>query len=52
MLGRQVTLKLTVPELPDFYTALVNHKHVARIVALSGGHTRDDACKRCAAITA
>jgi fructose-bisphosphate aldolase, class I len=47
--GRQVMLKLTIPDVPDFYSALVNHKRVARVVALSGGYTRADACKRLAA---
>ncbi len=47
--GRQVMLKLTLPEAPDFYSALRDHEGVARIVALSGGYTRDDACKRLAA---
>jgi fructose-bisphosphate aldolase class I len=45
---RQVMLKLTIPEAPDFYSALINHKRVARVVALSGGYTRADACKRLA----
>ncbi len=44
--GRQVMLKLTIPEVPDFYSALMDHKGVARVVALSGGYTRADACKR------
>ncbi len=47
--GRQVMLKLTIPEVPDFYSALTNHKRVARVVALSGGYTRADACKRLSA---
>jgi fructose-bisphosphate aldolase class I len=47
--GRQVMLKLTIPEVPDFYSALVNHPRVARVVALSGGYTRADACRRLAA---
>jgi fructose-bisphosphate aldolase, class I len=47
--GRQVMLKLTIPEVPDFYSALVNHQRVARVVALSGGYTRADACERLAA---
>jgi fructose-bisphosphate aldolase, class I len=46
--GRQVMLKLTLPDVPDLYSGLVNHKHVARVVALSGGYTRADACKRLA----
>jgi fructose-bisphosphate aldolase, class I len=47
--GRQVMFKLTLPDVPDLYEPLVNHKRVARVVALSGGYTRDDACKRLAA---
>ena len=47
--GRQVMLKLTLPEVPDLYSGLVKHKRVARVVALSGGYTRDEACQRLAA---
>jgi len=47
--NQQVMLKLTLPDVPDFYSALVNHKRVARVVALSGGYTRADACRRLAA---
>jgi fructose-bisphosphate aldolase class I len=47
--GRKVMLKLTLPEAPDFYSSLVNHKRVARVVALSGGYARADACERLAA---
>ena len=47
--GRQVMFKLTLPDVPDLYLPLVNHPRVARVVALSGGYTRDDACKRLAA---
>jgi fructose-bisphosphate aldolase class I len=46
---RRVMLKLTIPDVPDFYSALVNHERVARVVALSGGYTRADACRRLAA---
>ena len=46
--GRQVMLKLTLPEKPDLYQGLVNHKRIARVVALSGGYTRAEACKRLA----
>ena len=46
---RQVMLKLTIPDVPDLYAPLVNHKRVVRVVALSGGYTRADACKRLAA---
>jgi len=45
----QVMLKLTIPEVPDVYLPLVGDKHVARVVALSGGYDRDDACRRLAA---
>ncbi len=44
--GSQVMLKLTIPDAPDLYAPLVGHKRVARVVALSGGYTRADACKR------
>jgi fructose-bisphosphate aldolase class I len=47
--GRQVMFKLTLPDVPDLYQPLVNHPRVARVVALSGGYTREDACKRLAA---
>ena len=47
--GRRVMLKLTIPDMPDFYSTLVSHERVARVVALSGGYTRTDACKRLAA---
>jgi fructose-bisphosphate aldolase class I len=47
--GPKVMLKLTIPDVPDFYSALTNHKRVAGVVALSGGYTRADACKRLAA---
>jgi fructose-bisphosphate aldolase, class I len=43
---RQVMLKLTIPDVPDLYRPLVNHERVVRVVALSGGYTRADACKR------
>ena len=47
--GRKVMFKLTLPEVPDFYAPLINDKRVARVVALSGGYTRAEACKRLAA---
>ena len=43
---RRVVLKLTLPEQPDFYRELVEHDRVARVVALSGGYSRDVACGR------
>jgi fructose-bisphosphate aldolase class I len=44
----RVMLKLTIPDLPDFYQPLIDHPRVARVVALSGGYTRADACERLA----
>jgi fructose-bisphosphate aldolase class I len=43
-----VMLKLTIPEIADFYRPLIDHPRVARVVALSGGYSRSDACKRLA----
>ncbi len=45
---RHVMLKLTLPETDGFYTELVEHPNVLRVVALSGGYTRDDANARLA----
>ncbi len=42
--GREVMLKLTIPVKPDLYAPLVAHPRVARVVALSGGFSRDEAC--------
>lgn len=47
--GRQVILKLTLPETADLYADLSAHPGVARVVALSGGYSRDEACHRLAA---
>jgi fructose-bisphosphate aldolase class I len=46
--GQQVMLKLTLPEQADFYLPLSKHAGVARVVALSGGYTRAEACRRLA----
>jgi len=46
--GRQVMLKVTIPDVPDFYAPLIAHPKVARVVALSGGYSRTDACKKLA----
>ena len=47
--GRKMMFKLTLPEAPDFYMPLIEDKRVARVVALSGGYTRAEACRRLAA---
>jgi len=43
-----VMLKLTIPDVPDLYKDLIAHDRVIRVVALSGGYTRHDACQRLA----
>lgn len=45
---RQVMLKLTLPDEDGFYRELVKHPRVLRVVALSGGYTRDEATVRLA----
>jgi fructose-bisphosphate aldolase, class I len=45
---RQVMIKLTIPDVTDLYMPLIKHARVERIVALSGGYKRDDACRRLA----
>ncbi len=44
--GQQIMLKLTLPEVDDFYSELVQHPAVLRVVALSGGYARDEANAR------
>ena len=46
--GTRVMLKLTIPDVTDLYAPLIAHKNVARVVALSGGYKRGDACQRLA----
>jgi len=41
-----VMLKLTLPEKDDLYAELVKHAKVVRVVALSGGYSRDEANRR------
>jgi fructose-bisphosphate aldolase class I len=41
--GTEVMLKLTLPDEDGFYADLVAHPKVLKVVALSGGYTRDDA---------
>jgi len=43
---QRVMLKLTLPEVDDFYADVVKHPSVLRVVALSGGYSRDDANAR------
>src|SRR5215831_14978446 len=44
--GQHVMLKLTLPQQADFYLEFVRHPKVVRVVALSGGYTRDEANDR------
>ena len=41
--GQQVMLKLTLPSTDDFYLDLVEHPRILRVVALSGGYSREEA---------
>lgn len=43
---QQVMLKLSLPENGNQYQALVEHPRVMRVVALSGGYSRDEANRR------
>lgn len=42
--GQQVMLKLSLPVVPGKFDALVDHPKVLRVVALSGGYKRPEAC--------
>ena len=44
--GLLVMLKLTLPEQDDFYADFVKHPKVLRVVALSGGYSREEANNR------
>ncbi len=46
--GGRVMLKLTIPDVPDLYAPLIADERVERVVALSGGYSRADACARLA----
>jgi len=44
--GQFVMLKLTLPEQDDFYADFVTHPRILRVVALSGGYSREEANNR------
>lgn len=46
--GEYVMLKLTLPDEANFYQDLINHPKVIKVVALSGGYSREDANKKLA----
>jgi fructose-bisphosphate aldolase class I len=45
---QRVMLKLTIPDKDNLYADLIKHANVLRVVALSGGYSRDEANKRLA----
>jgi fructose-bisphosphate aldolase, class I len=45
---QKVMLKLTLPDEDGFYTSLAEHPRVLKVVALSGGYSRDDANEKLA----
>ena len=46
--GQQVMLKLTIPAEAGLFQPLVDHPRVLRVVALSGGFSREEACRELA----
>lgn len=46
--GKQVMLKLTLPEKAGLFADLINHEKVMLVVALSGGYSLEESCKRLA----
>ncbi len=42
--GKQVVFKLSLPSQANFYAPLIDHPKAMRVVALSGGYSRDEAC--------
>lgn len=43
-----VMLKITLPDEPDFYRPIVEHPRMLKVVALSGGYTREEANEKLA----
>ena len=43
--GQRVMLKLSIPAQPGLFQPLIDHPKVLRVVALSGGFSREDACR-------
>jgi len=44
--GDTVMIKLTIPDVPDLFKAVIDHPRTLRVVALSGGYELHDACRR------
>ncbi len=45
---RKVAVKVSIPTVDGFYSDLIAHPNIARVVALSGGYSRDEANERLA----
>ncbi len=45
---RPLMFKLTIPSVDDLFAELIAHPKVLRVLALSGGYSRDEACERLA----
>jgi fructose-bisphosphate aldolase class I len=46
--GQRVMLKLSIPAEPNLFAPLIEHPKVLRVVALSGGFSREEACRELA----
>lgn len=46
--AQEVAIKVSIPTIDNFYADLIAHPNVARVVALSGGYSRDEANARLA----
>lgn len=46
---QRVIFKLTIPSTPNLYAPIMKHPNTIRVVALSGGYNREEACKVLAA---
>jgi fructose-bisphosphate aldolase class I len=46
--GQRVILKLSIPAKPGLFQPLIDHPKVVRVVALSGGYSREEACRELA----
>ena len=42
----KVMFKFTIPSVDNYYEEVMKDKHVVKVVALSGGYEREDACER------
>ncbi len=44
--GTNVMFKFTIPSVDNYYEDIMKDNHVVKVVALSGGYEREDACER------